>query len=493
VALRIYNTLTSKKEDFVPRVPGKVGIYVCGPTVQDRSHIGHARVYTAFDVVVKWLRAKGLAVTHVRNFTDVDDKIIRKANERGIPVTELTAELIELFWKEMDALNIARPDVAPKVTEHIPEIIQITEKLVAKEAAYKSEGDVYFAVKAYAPYGKLSKRNLDDLQAGASERVDAAEPRKRDPLDFALWKKAKPGEPLWQSPFGEGRPGWHIECSAMAAKYLGESFDIHAGGKDLIFPHHENELAQSEAASGKTFANYWMHNGFVSIRDEVTQELVKMAKSGISVSLGDMLNLVSPEAVRAFLLGTHYRNPIDFSIEAIQVVEGRTDYEYETLVKLDAKLAIGKDPGPGPVAEAAKLDAIEKAFGEHLDDDFNTAGALGAIAELFALANQLADQASPADKAGTRRALQRIRALVGQFGAVLGLWQKDPAVEVARRRLKRAVALGIDVAWVEAQIAARAAARAAKDFKRSDELRNDLKAKQIEIMDNPGGTTWKVA
>ncbi len=487
MALRIFNTLSGEKEDFVPQQPGKVGIYVCGPTVQDRSHVGHARVYTAFDVVVKWLRAKGFAVTYVRNFTDIDDKIIKRANEQGLTAKQLSEQNIELFLKEMAEIGVDRADVQPKVTEHIPEIIAITEKLVQKSAAYATHGNVYFAVKQYPPYGKLSKRKLDDLIAGGGERTIVGEEDKRDPLDFALWKAAKPGEPYWTSPFGEGRPGWHIECSAMSAKYLGETFDIHAGGKDLIFPHHENELAQSEAASGKLFARYWMHNGFVTLDQE------KMSKSlGNFFTLREVLDRFSAEAVRTLLLGTHYRNPIDFSDQTLAQVERRVDYEYESLAKLDAALSVGKDPGTGTLAESDKVQAFWTEFEKAMDDDFNTALAIGEVAKAFALVNELLDPSKSFDKGGRRRSLQRLSSDLKRVGAVLGLWQRPAKEVVAERRDKRAKEKGIDPLKVETLISARDTARKAKDFAKSDQLRDELKNMGVEIMDTPSGTTWKI-
>ena len=305
----INNTMTGQKEAFHPLREGSVGLYVCGPTVYDMSHIGHARVFVTFDVVARFLRSLGNDVTYVRNFTDIDDKIIRRANEQGVPSSEISEKFIAEFQKDMASLGVRPADVEPKVTQHIPEIIALIEKIIANGHAYESGGDVYFAVRSFNGYGKLSKRDLDQLEAGA--RVEVGD-KKRDPLDFALWKAAKPGEPFWESPWGKGRPGWHIECSAMSAKYLGETFDIHAGGKDLVFPHHENEIAQSEAASGKTFANYWMHNGFVQIDNE------KMSKSlGNFFTIRDVLKTYEAEALRLFLLGTHYRNPINFSDAAL--------------------------------------------------------------------------------------------------------------------------------------------------------------------------------
>ncbi len=303
--IKLYNTLSGKKEEFVPIHPGKMTMYACGVTVYDFSHLGHARGAVAFDLIQRYFRRKGFDVTYVRNFTDVDDKIINRAKEEGITASEVAHKYIVAYQEDMKRLGVGRPDLEPKATEHIAEMIEVIEGLVAKGHAYVIDGDVYFRVASFKEYGKLSKRNLDDLKAGARVEVDE---RKIDPLDFALWKKSKPDEPVWDSPWGPGRPGWHIECTAMGFKHLGQTFDIHAGGKDLIFPHHENEIAQSEAYSGKTFVNYWLHNGFVNINQE------KMSKSlGNFFTIRDILNQYDAEVVRLFLLSTHYRSPIDFS------------------------------------------------------------------------------------------------------------------------------------------------------------------------------------
>ncbi|MEE4112403.1 MAG: cysteine--tRNA ligase, partial [Desulfobacteraceae bacterium] len=303
--MRIYNTLTKSKETFEPVVPGQVRIYVCGPTVYDSCHVGHARSVVVFDVVVRYLRSMDYQVTYIRNFTDVDDKIINRANTIGMDAVQLAEKYIREFHRDMDALNVMRADQEPRVTEHIEEIIDIIANLVEKKAAYLVDGDVFYAVETFEDYGKLSGRKLADMVAGSRVEINA---NKRNPFDFVLWKAAKPGEPSWPSPWGEGRPGWHIECSAMSRRFLGETFDIHGGGKDLIFPHHENEIAQSEAAHGKPFARYWMHNGFVNIDNE------KMSKSlNNFLMIKDILQSYHPETVRLFLLSSHYRSPIDFS------------------------------------------------------------------------------------------------------------------------------------------------------------------------------------
>ena len=484
MAQRLFNTLTNQKEDLVPREGRKIGMYVCGPTVYDMSHVGHARCYSAFDTIARWLRASGYEVTVVRNYTDVDDKIIKRANEQGLQSTEISERYIEEFKTDMRALNVLPADVEPKVTEHMPEIISLIERLVEKGAAYESEGDVYFAVKLFEPYGKLSRRNLDDLLAGA--RVEVGE-RKRDPLDFALWKTAKPGEPSWDSPWGKGRPGWHIECSAMSEKYLGPSFDIHGGGKDLVFPHHENEIAQSEAASGLQLSKYWMHNGFVTINAE------KMAKSlGNFTTIRDMLADYDGESLRFFLLGTHYRSPIDFSVEAIDAAQARVAYVYETLAKVDERLARAGEIGEGQVHAQELVEGLWPRFAEAMEDDFNAAAALGAISEAFPLMNELVEKPPVKDKALVARTLKRLRATVDRIGDVLGVWRQEPHEWLGRHRERMAARRGIDPAWVEGRIAARAEARKAKDFAAADGIRDELQQKGGEIMDSPGGTTWRV-
>src|SRR5947209_16547870 len=372
--LRLTNTLSDRKEEFAPAAPGRVGVYVCGITVYDLPHIGHARFLVAFDTAVRFLRWSKLHVTYVRNWTDVDDKIIKRANERGEDPAVFSARYIEECKRDMAPLGVASADIEPKATEHVPEMIALIEKLIARGHAYESGGDVYFAVRSFSQYGKLSKRNLDDLLSGA--RVEPGE-LKKDPLDFALWKGTKPGEPdsvSWDSPWGKGRPGWHIECSAMCQKYLGTTFDLHGGGKDLVFPHHENEIAQSEAASGQDLARCWLHNGFVTLDAE------KMSKSlGNFKTIRDLLMTWDGEALRALLLSTHYRHPINFTESALADADRRVEYFYETLAKADAYLAQKKFTAgePAPLAEHVA------AFREALEDDFNTAEALARVEKVF--------------------------------------------------------------------------------------------------------------
>jgi cysteinyl-tRNA synthetase len=487
--LRLFDTLTGKKQELKTHEPEKVGIYVCGPTVYDYSHLGHARVYVVFDTVVRYLRCRGHDVTYVRNYTDVDDKIIGRAAEQGRDPVELAAEFITAFGQDMDRLNVLPADAEPKVSDHIPEIVDAIERIGRAGLAYERKGTVYFAVRRHATYGKLSKRNLDDLRSGARVEVDAD---KEDPLDFALWKAAKPGEPHWPSPWGEGRPGWHIECSAMSTKYLGAEFDIHGGGMDLVFPHHENEIAQSEAAYASGFARYWMHNGFVNLNAE------KMAKStGNFFTLRELFNHAEPEAIRLFLQSVQYRHPINFKVDAdpeggarfpdLVEAEHRLDYFYETLCKIEDVLGPMQPPGDGEVLE--ELDAAWDGFVAAMDDDFNTAAALAPVSELFKLANRLLEDPKAAPK--RRQFLWRIREELQAIGGVLGLWQESPAEYLCRRLEALARCRGVDPAWVETQIAARAVARQDKDFAAADAIRDTLVDKGVELMDSPQGTRWK--
>jgi cysteinyl-tRNA synthetase len=479
--IQVHDTLTAKKRELVPLVPGKIGLYACGPTVYDYSHLGHARCYVVWDVVVRHLRARGLEVKYVRNFTDVDDKIIKRANERGEDPTALASRFADAFHEDMDALGCLRPDVEPRVTGTMPEIVALIEVLVARGFAYApGNGDVYYAVRKFPEYGRLAKRNLDDLLAGA--RVDPGE-SKRDPLDFALWKGAKPGEPSWDSPWGKGRPGWHIECSAMTRKHLGDTFDIHSGGKDLVFPHHTNEIAQSVAATSEAlraddFARYWLHNGFVEIDDE------KMSKSlGNFFTVRDVLARYDGEGLRWFLLGTHYRNDFNFSDAILDEAERRLGYLYETLEKADRA-------GAGAALAGAPSPFVEPCRSA-LDDDFNTPQVLGILAEAFTAANALADRKgkkSPQEKSELAAFARDARAVC----ETLGVLQRPPAQALLALRDKAAGRRGIERGAVEAKIAARTEARKAKDFARSDALRDELLAIGVAIMDGPEGTTWKV-
>jgi cysteinyl-tRNA synthetase len=476
--LRVFNTLANEKQDFVPLEAGRIGIYVCGITVYDLAHMGHARMLTAFDVAVRFLRWAGWKVSYVRNWTDVDDKIIRRAQERGQDPKAFAEHFIEECRRDMNALNILPADIEPKATAHIPEMQTLISRLIERGYAYASEGDVYFAVRSFPPYGKLSKRNLDDLLSGA--RVDPGE-QKRDPLDFALWKAAKPGEPksvVWESPWGPGRPGWHIECSAMCQRYLGTTFDVHGGGKDLVFPHHENEIAQSEAASGQDLAHYWLHNGFVTVDAE------KMSKSlGNFRTVRDLMVHWDGEALRAFLLSTQYRHPINFSESAIVEADRRVEYFYETQAKAEAWLQ-AKKVSPSAVAEP--IAEHTKAFREAMEDDFNTAEALARVERVHGLLN------ARIDAKGRSEEVAALLATARTLAQVLGLAARSPLEAIRARRQLAAARKGIDPKWVEERIAARLEARKAKDFARADALRAEVAACGVELRDGPAGTDWRV-
>ncbi|MBT0665214.1 cysteine--tRNA ligase [Geobacter pelophilus] len=487
MALRIYNTLTGGKEDFVPLEPGKVKMYVCGVTVYDNCHIGHARAYTAFDMIFRYLKYSGYDVTYIRNYTDIDDKIINRANEQGILWSEVAERFIGEFNKDMTALGIQAPTFEPKATEHIPEIIAIVQRLVDKGNAYEANGDVYFRVERFPGYLKLSKRNLEDMQAGA--RVDVDD-RKENPMDFALWKSSKPGEPAWESPWGPGRPGWHIECSAMSMKFLGETFDIHGGGKDLVFPHHENEIAQSEAANGKQFVRYWMHNGFVNINSE------KMSKSlGNFFTIKEVLDKYDPEVLRFFLLSAHYRSPIDFCDHNLDDAEAGLERVYKGLAAISAALdvmtAVSVSGGEAESDLVEKLAAFSDRFREAMDDDFNTALALAHVFELVRAANRLITEVSSLDE-GQKGLLAAVREKITEVGQVLGLFYSAPVEYLERIKGRKVAGMSIAPEEIERLLAERAAARKAKDFKRSDEIRDSLLSQGIELLDGPQGTVWKV-
>ncbi len=494
MSLRLYDTLTQQKRPFEPLEAGKVRIYVCGPTVQAVAHLGHARCYVAWDVVTRYLRFAGYEVTHVRNYTDIDDKIIAKANEAGEAPAAFAEKIIAEWEADMHALGVADPDVKPKVTEHVDEIEALIGRLVERGVAYPADGDVYYAVSKFPGYGKLSHRKLDDMRAGA--RVEPGD-LKHDPMDFALWKGAKPGEPSWESPWGQGRPGWHIECSAMSMKYLGESFDIHAGGSDLIFPHHENEIAQSEAATGKPFVRYWLHNGFVNLDGE------KMSKSlGNVFIVRELLAHHDAETLRYTLVATHYRSPINFTDQLFDEAKRRVRYSYETLRRVDRALAALGVPEPEAttgtptekVLHGPRIAAIRERFVEAMDDDFNTAAALGHLSDAFALMNEVAELAEggKADAATVAATLRWLHRDVGAVTEVLGLFQKDPERYLADLDAAEAGKKGVDPAEIEGLIAERNQARKDRDFARADAIRDDLAARGVTLRDGPGGTEWTV-
>ena len=480
--LKIHNSLARAKQEFVPLLPGKVKMYVCGMTVYDYCHLGHARVLVVFDMVVRWFRASGFDVTYVRNITDIDDKIIKRAQENNGPIEALTDRFIRAMQEDAAALGVAPPTYEPRATGHVESMVAMIRSLVDKGIAYAaSNGDVYYAVHRFPGYGKLSGKSLDDLRAGERVEVD---PHKKDPLDFVLWKAAKPGEPQWDSPWGKGRPGWHIECSAMSEHHLGEHFDIHGGGQDLQFPHHENEIAQSEGAHDCAFVNYWMHNGFVRVDNE------KMSKSlGNFFTVREVLARYQPEVVRFFILRAHYRSPLNYSDQHLDDARHALDRLYTAL------------RGSKATADAATIDRIDwnepraRRFMEAMNDDFNTAEA---VAVLFDLANQVNKTKSPQDAA-----------LLKALGGVLGLLQQSP-----EEYLQGIVVAGVGAATgtgtaagagaatgtmgvaftseqIEQLIAVRRAARTAKNFAESDRIREQLLNAGIVLEDTAAGTSWR--
>jgi len=484
--MQLYNTLTRKKETFIPLTPGKVGMYACGITAYDYCHIGHARSSVVFDVLARYLRSLGLEVTFVRNFTDVDDKIIKRANETGSTSSDIAERFTAAFHEDMDRLHVLRADVEPKATEYITDMIAMCQTLIARGHAYATpSGDVYFRVRSFDSYGKLSGRSVDDLRSGA--RIAPGE-EKEDPLDFALWKAAKPGEPEWDSPWGKGRPGWHIECSAMTEKTLPLPLDIHGGGLDLIFPHHENEVAQTEAATGKELARFWVHNGFVQINSE------KMAKSlGNFKTIRDILEDYLPEVLRLFLLTRHYRSPIDFSQEAMDECEKNAKRLYECLFQLEQELR--KDPPKGgtvPQELEEEFVTLCKGFDEAMDDDLNTAAALGHLNGLVHLANRILDDKALRKNAGARDILVRLQQKRDAVGSVLGLLQQAPDVFLHSLREVQAKRKSIDAAAVETLMEERRIARQNKDFAASDALRDKLTAMGVEVRDTVRGAVWDI-
>ncbi len=490
MGLLIYNSLSRQKEPFEPLNPPQVGMYVCGITAYDYAHIGHARSAVVFDVIYRYLRYRGYKVTYVRNFTDIDDKIINRAQETGEDPLRLAERFIKAFREDMASLKVSSPSIEPRATEHIPEIIALISRLIETGYAYESEGDVYFAVRRFPRYGSLSRRSLEEMKAGA--RVAVSE-KKRHPLDFALWKAAKPGEPSWESPWGRGRPGWHIECSAMAMKYLGKTIDIHGGGLDLIFPHHENEIAQSEAATGQTFVRYWIHNGFVTIREE------KMSKSlGNFVTIRDVLAEYHPEVIRLFLLSKHYRSPLDFSPEAMAEWQAALERAYETMQAI-ATLRASSDRPPGrkQIRKLGEIESFfahfEEKFTEAMDEDFNTARAIGLFFEGISLLNRLLTLAGPSPTREHERlahcALSRLRRPVSQ---ILGLLEEDPETYLLEERRRLIKKLGLDEKKIETLVAEREAARQRKDFAKADEIRNRLQQMGVVLQDTREGTKWKV-
>ncbi len=467
-AMQVFNSLGRESQTFTPRQEGKVAMYVCGPTVQAAPHIGHGRSAVAFDVIRRYLEWRGFDVTYVVNITDVEDKIIAAAAERGVSADVVATETAEQFRTAYRLLNVRPPDIEPKATDHIPEMITFIEELIASKHAYPApNGDVYFAVRSYEPYGQLSGRKIDDLISGS--RIEPGED-KRDPLDFALWKAAKPGEPHWDSPWGSGRPGWHIECSAMARKYLGHGFDFHGGGTDLAFPHHENEVAQAEAAYGAPFARYWLHNGMVNLSGE------KMAKStGLMVDLLESLVQYPPLAMRLFYLRTHYRRPVDFTVEAV-----------EDAVKALERLWAFRRRFPGGPKQEALPDAMNR-FQAFMDDDFDTAGALSVLFDLVREGNGRLDAGEPVG--GWVAAYDEFIEVLGLSEPPVEVDDLSPALDKLAERFKIEPA-GDPVATVERLVEVRTRARADKDFALSDAVRDELAVLGILVEDAAGGTRW---
>jgi len=475
MALKLYNTATRKKEDFNPLKQGKVGIYVCGVTVYDYCHIGHARSAIVFDVLVRYLREKGFDVTYVRNFTDVDDKIINKANETGKETSVIAQEYIDAFYEDMDNLYILRADIEPRATEHIDGMIDMVTILLDRGYAYVEGNDVFFSVEKFKEYGSLSRRKLEDMQAGSRIAVDE---KKRHPMDFVLWKEAKPGEPQWDSPWGLGRPGWHIECSVMSNHFLGPSFDIHGGGRDLLFPHHENERAQSIGANDGIFANFWVHNGFVRVESE------KMSKSlGNFLTIRDALKSYHPQVLRLFLLSKNYRGPLDFSKRAILGIQSGLVRIYRTLERLENLIGPYKEE-----AEDLRNDPFMEQFFSVMDDDLNTVGAIGLIFEKVREINKLLDSYNGSIDKKSRIRLINDRHELFHAGRVLGLLEESPAEFFKQLS---GVVKDIDPGELEKMIEERNAARAAKDWAKADEIRERLKELGVVLEDGSKGTTWR--
>lgn len=477
MTIKVYNTLTKRKEDFVPMEEGKASIYVCGVTPYNHPHVGNARPFVTWDVIHRFLEHEGYDVTHVQNFTDVDDKIINSANKEGVQWFDICNRYIDSYFEVMDKLNVKRVHVYPRVSEHIEEIIQTVQTLIDRGYAYVVDGDVYYSVEKFDRYGELSGRNLEDMMAGA--RVDVDD-RKQNPMDFALWKAAKPGEPSWTSPWGEGRPGWHIECSTMSMKYLGESFDFHGGGSDLIFPHHENEIAQSEGCTGKhPFVHYWLHNGFITVNEE------KMSKSlGNFFMVIDILEHYDPETLRFFIVSTHYRSPLDFSdarLTEAQKSLARLRNAKENLTALKGMMSAGATEES--MALRAKAAELRDAFMEAMRDDFNTALA---ISHMFALGKEINIYHKSVTDAGVKpdgKLLDILSSVFAEMCSIIGVLEKEEVTAAAGDSKEAEL--------IEMIIKMRQEARSAKNYALADSLRNQLTEMGIVLEDTPQGVKWK--
>ena len=519
----LFDTLTGRKQELQTIEPGRCGIYCCGPTVYGLSHLGNARAALVPDVMARFLRHQGYDVRYVRNITDIDDKIIGRSLEEGIPAQEVADKYAVEYQKDMTDLNILEPDVEPRVSDHVPQIIALVENLMAKDLAYAVEGDVYYRVRNFKGYGKLSKRNIEEMLEGAGSRIDVDE-RKESPLDFALWKAAKPGEPAWESPWGPGRPGWHIECSAMSSAHLGDSFDIHGGGRDLIFPHHENEIAQSQGAHGEdTFARYWSHNGFIDFAGE------KMSKSlGNFFTTREITALYDPESVRYFLLTVHYRSGLNFEVEVkcpaceqrldkseqesgrcascgvetstealrkrvrfpgVEEADERLAYIYKTLSQARSFLAaavkpVNEEPVTGHIA------GMLEAFVVHMRNDFNTGGALGVLSKPLGEVNGLLDSGKGVSKAVRYLTIERFVNDMAEIAAIVGCFGQDPDQWLVKRRDGKAARMGLDIERVAELLEQRTAARAAKDWAAADRIRDELTGLGVGVQDGPEGSAW---
>ncbi|MGD0828291.1 MAG: cysteine--tRNA ligase [Desulfobaccales bacterium] len=489
--MQLYNTLSRRKEAFKPLTPGKVGFYACGVTVYDDCHLGHARSGVVFEVLVRYLRLQGLTVNWVRNFTDIDDKIIRRAQETGTSWQAVAERYIASFRQDTAALGLPPAQWEPRATDHLPQIVALIRRLEERGFAYLGAADVYFRVRRFPGYGQLSGQNPDDMRAGARIEVD---PHKEDPLDFVLWKSSKPGEPAWPSPWGPGRPGWHIECSAMSMYYLGETFDLHGGGQDLIFPHHENELAQSEAATGQPLARYWLHHGLLTLNQE------KMSKSlGNFFTIKEVLARFPAEVLRFFLINGHYRSPLDFSDAALADAEAALLRLYSTLARLREALrphdeGVRMSPAiPEPnifeFPSVARLASLQSRFEAAMDDDLNTAQALGYLFDAVRLINRLMEESS--DHPGYFTVLREADHSLANLGRVLNLLQDDPA-EMVRTLRQKAVDLKIAPEEIARLIDERILARNRKDWARADAIRKTLAEMEIVLEDTPQGTVWRV-
>ena len=484
--MKFHNTLTGAKEKFIPRQTGKVAMYVCGITAYDYCHIGHARAAVVFDVLVRFLRFSGYEVTFIRNFTDIDDKIINRARETGQDSRAVAEQFIAAFYEDMEQLGVLQADIEPKATEHIQPMQDLIRKLIDKGHAYATpEGDVYFRVRSFPDYGRLSGRNIEELKSGA--RIEPGE-AKEDPLDFALWKKAQPDEPSWPSPWGNGRPGWHIECSAMSEMYVGLPMDIHGGGQDLAFPHHENERAQSEAAGGSTFVKYWLHNGFVRVNSE------KMSKSlGNFITIRDILHDYRPEVLRFFLLGKQYRSPLDFTWENLRESERGLKRLLQTRLQTETALENQKWTDRDlPEEMLVEFQTAARSWRQSLEDDLNTAGSLGHCFTMNRLINRLLDDKQLRKSRGGQTMLREFINELDQLSQILGLPFAEPGNRLKDLRLSRAERKKIRSETVEELIARRQKARQTKDFALADQIRDQLTALGVTLMDTPSGPVWDV-